>query len=119
MIQPNVVVRKGRRSTAVEVGGVKMVGVISVQTRHDAGEVGIVTIELAGRMVEFDQTHDSVGSATAAIMGKVAQLVQQAERDREESLTRENDLRVDNEKLRAKLAEKHRIRVQAGRQTCG
>jgi hypothetical protein len=112
--QPNVVVKKSRRGTTVEVGGIPMAGVTKVETEHTIGESGMVTIHLTGRMVEFDQRHDSVDAVTAAIMGKIGQLVKQTERDRTETINRENDLREENDRLRVELAAKQRIRVQAG-----
>lgn len=114
-IEPNITVIKGRRGVSVDVGGVKMAGVLNVRSdlSHEGGSV---TIEVHSLMVRFDQRHDDVDDALVAIERDVAQirgLQQKARMERDAARQTQQARDVAERDARLVAAKKPRVRVKA------
>lgn len=111
MPEPNVVVSVDRRGRAsVEVGGVKMVGVVAVSGDHRIDEA-VVTIEVIGRYVAYEQKSSSVDAAIGQAMRQIDYALKAKVRDDRDR----RQLEEENENLRRQLAERPRYRVPCGR----
>jgi len=111
MPEPNVTVSIDRRGRAsVEVGGVKMAGVVAVTGDHQMDQ-SVVTIHVVGRYVRYEQKPNTVEDAIGQAMRQIDYALKARERD---ELDRQQ-LQVENDGLRRQLAERPRFRVPCGR----
>lgn len=108
---PNVLISVGKRGRAsVEVGGVKMAGVVRVSADH-AMDGGNVIIEISPHYARFEQRPNSLPEAEAQITRRMTDILNFARASQQEA----DHLQRENDDLRQKLSERQRYRVQAGR----